>query len=125
MPMDTPISSSVTAASSPAPEKIDRAAGICTVGAIKNPSDSDMISLIRPGITVSLRVGAASTNPPTRSIGHHNRPTHMDTSAALRVTGCMRALADQGGNAGVEIAREIGEHTQDPRAGREQGEDQQ
>src|ERR1700722_13017530 len=125
MPMATPISTSWTAASSPAPERIDRAAGICTTGAIKNPSASDMTILTLPGMTVSLAIGAARTNPPTRSMGHHSLPTHRDTSAALRVSGCTRALADHGRNAGVKIMREIGEHTQNPGAGHEQGEDQQ
>src|SRR3984893_2655087 len=125
MPMATPISTSCAAASRPAPEKIDRAAGICTWGAIKNPSASDMTILILPGMTVSLAMGAARTNPPTRSMGHHIRATHWDTSAALRVRGCTRALADHGRNAGVKIMREIGEHTQDPRAGHEQSEYQQ
>src|SRR5258708_9924130 len=125
MPMATPISTSCAAASRPAPEKIDRAAGICTRSAIKNPSASDMTILILPGMTVSLAMGAARTNPPTRSIGHHILPTHRDTSAAFRVRGCTRALADHGRNAGVKSMREIGEHAQDPRAGHEQGEDKQ
>src|SRR5258708_2814000 len=125
MPMATPISTSWTAASSPATEKIDRAAGICTSGAIRNPKASDITILTLPGMTASLAIGAARTNPPTRSMGHHSLPTHRDTSAALRVRGCTRGLADHGWNAGVKIVREIGEHTQDPRAGHEQGEYQQ
>src|SRR6266403_304799 len=125
IPMATPISTSCAAASRPAPEKIDRAAGICTRGAIKNPSVSDMTILTLPGMTVSLAIGAARTNPPTRSMGHHILPTHWDTSAASRVRGCTGVLADHGRNAGVKIMREIGEHTQDPRAGHEQGEYQQ
>src|SRR3982074_2049760 len=125
MPMATPISSSCAAASRPAPEKIDSAAGVCTSGAIRNASASDMTILIRRGMTVSLAIGAARTNPPTRSVGHNNRPTHKDTSAALRVTGCMRALADHGRNAGVQIPREIGEHAQHPGAGSEQSEHHQ
>src|SRR3984957_1920890 len=125
MPMATPIKSSCTAANIPAAEKIDSAAGTCTSGAIKNASASDMTILMRAGMTPSLTVGAASTKPPTRRTGHHKRPTHWVTSAALRVTGSMRALADDRGNAGVEIVREVGEHPQHPRAGREQGEHQQ
>src|SRR5260370_430540 len=124
-PMATPINTSCTAANNPAPEKIDKAAGICTMGAIKNASASDRMILTTRGMPVSLAIGGASQNPPTRSMGHHSRPTHMDTSAALRVTGCTRALADHGRNAGVEIMREIGEYTQDPRAGHEQREHQQ
>src|SRR5258708_16470310 len=125
MPMATPISTSCTAANKQAPEKIDSPAGICTRGAIRNASASDRMILTRRGMAVSLAIGAARTKPPTRSMGHHIRLTHMDTSPALRVRGCIRALADHGRNAGVEIMREIGEHTQDPRAGREQSEHQQ
>src|ERR1700726_774793 len=128
-PMATPISTSCTAASSPLPEKMDSSTGTGgTRGAIKNASDSDMIIFTRRGMTISLAIGAARTNPPTRSMGHHSRPTHMDTSAASRVKGCTRApsfLADHGRNAGVKIMREIGEHTQDPGARREQCQHQQ
>src|ERR1700730_14534511 len=125
MPMATPISTSRTAANNPAPENIDSSAGTCTRGAIRNASDTVKMILTMRGMTVSLAIGAVRTNPPTRSMGHHSRPTHRDTSAALRVKGCTRALADHGRNAGVKIMREIGEHTQDPRAGHEQSEYQQ
>src|ERR1700722_12696106 len=123
-PMATPISSSCTAANNPAPEKMDRATGIFTIGDTRNASDTDRMIFMKFGIVVSLATGAARTNPPTRSVGHHRRLTQSDTSAALRVTGCM-GLADHRRNAGVEIPREIDQHAQDPRAGREQGEHQQ
>src|SRR6202522_1997799 len=123
-PMATPISSSCTAANNPAPEKMDRATGIFTIGDTRNASDTDRMIFMKFGMVVSLATGADSTNPPTRNVGHHRRLTHSDTSAALRVTGCMR-LADHRWNTGVQIAREIDQHAQDPRADREQGEDQQ
>ena len=79
------------AANNPAPENIDSSAGTCTRGAIRNASDTVKMTLTRRGMTVSLAIGAARTNPETRSMGHHSRPTHMDTSAASRVKGCTRA----------------------------------
>ncbi len=78
MPIDTPISTSCTALSIPAAEKIDRSAGTCARGAIKNASASVSTILTRRGITASLVAGAASTNPPMRSTGHHMRPTHIE-----------------------------------------------
>src|ERR1700730_14069852 len=124
MPMATPISTARTAANNPAPENIDSSAGTCTRGAIRNASDTVKMTLTRRGMTVSLAMGAARTNPETRSMGHHSRPTHRDTSAALRVKGCTRALPDHGRNAGVKITSEVSEHTQDPRPGCEQCEHQ-
>src|SRR5882757_8219672 len=121
MPIDTPMSSSNTAASIPAAEKIERPAGTSTRGASKNASARVSTIFTRPGTTASPAAGAVSTKPLTRSAGHHIRPTHIDTSAAFSISGCM-LLADHRRDAGVQIMREIDEHAQDPGAGGKQGE---
>ena len=80
MPIATPMSSSSTAASIPAAEKIDSPAGTWISGPSKNASASVSTIFTSAGTTTSLAMGAASTNPPTRSAGHHMRLTHIETS---------------------------------------------
>jgi hypothetical protein len=89
MPIDTPMSSSSTAATTPAGEKIDKPGGTGTRGASRNASAKVSTIFTRPGTTISLAAGAVSTKPLMRSTGHHIRLTHIDTSAAFSVSGCM------------------------------------
>jgi len=93
MPMPTPIRISCTAVNRPAPEKIDKFVGLGAIGANKNASDRPKINLTRLGMVISLATGAAMMNPPMRRLGHHTRPTQIDTSAALNVIGCAMRIS--------------------------------
>src|SRR5580704_4326381 len=121
-PIATPMSSSRTAASMPVAEKIDSPTGTWISGPSRNAKPKVATIFTSVGTTASLATGAASMKPPMRSAGHHMRLTHIDTSAAFRVNGCM--LANHRRDARVQLVREIDQHAQDPRPGNEQGEHQ-
>src|ERR1700679_2625363 len=123
MPIDIPMSSSSTAATTPAAEKIDRLRGTSTSGASKNASARISTIFTCPGTVASLAAGAVSTKPLMRNAGHHIRLTHMDTSAAFSVKGCMGS-ADHRRDAGVQIMGEVDQHAQNPDPGDEQGQHQ-
>src|SRR5665213_1360943 len=123
MPIATPMSSSSTAASIPAAEKIDRPVGTWISGPTKNANAKVRTIFTKVGTTASLATGAASMKPPMRNAGHHIRLTHVDTSETFRVNGCMR-LTDHRRDARIQLVGEIDQHPQNPGPGDEQGEDE-
>ena len=87
MPMAMPIMISCTAASTPAPEKIDRPSGTGASGDRMKASPIVSAIFTGAGTVASLAIGAVRTKPPIRSTGHHRRATHRDTSAASIMIG--------------------------------------